>query len=184
MLTLEHIKLLETKIAQTVDYIDRLTGENASLRKKLYANQKRIDELEGVVSRFKEEQGRFEDVILSALDRLSQFENAIEKSLASRNRESKPTARSAKTPGHEPAKSAPQPDVQSPAIPDSGAESTDFSAEKSVEESAEVSVPESSIEITAVRVESVIPDIQDPLEFDGNSGDQPDPDINGELDIF
>jgi FtsZ-binding cell division protein ZapB len=172
MLSLEHIKLLETKISQTVEYIERLTGENSSLRKKLDVNQKRIDELEGLVSRFKEEQGRFEDGILSALDRLSQFENAIEKSLASRPKESKPAVQNkpVKASGQEPVKPAPQPDT--PAVPALGEE------------------PPAKPPINKApgnRVETVIPDIADPLECDGDSGDQPDsesPDSNGELDIF
>jgi NACalpha-BTF3-like transcription factor len=51
------------------------------LQKKLDANQKRIDELEVLVMRFKEDQGRIEDGIIAALDRLSQFEEAFENSL-------------------------------------------------------------------------------------------------------
>jgi NACalpha-BTF3-like transcription factor len=48
---------------------------------KLDVNQKRIDELEVLVMRFKDEQSRIEDGIISALDRLNQFEEAVEKSL-------------------------------------------------------------------------------------------------------
>jgi len=92
MLNLEQVKLLDTRVARTVDYVERLTGENAALRKKLHDTQKRIDELEVLVSRFKEEQEHIEDGILSALDRLSKFESAIERSLASRGKEAKPAA--------------------------------------------------------------------------------------------
>jgi FtsZ-binding cell division protein ZapB len=88
LISLEQIRLLETKIAKAVDYIERLTKENAaltgersSLQKKLDANQKRLDELEMLVMRFKEDQGRIEDGIIAALDRLSQFEEAFENSL-------------------------------------------------------------------------------------------------------
>ena len=96
MLNLEQVKLLETKVANTIEYVQRVTGENAALRKKIDANQKRIDELEVLVSRFNEEQGRIEDGILSALDRLNQFEDAIEKSLSARSRETKPSVSSTK----------------------------------------------------------------------------------------
>ena len=92
MLSLEQVKLLETKVANTIEYVQKVTGENSALRKKLEANQKRIDELEVLVTRFQEEQGRIEDGILAALDRLNQFEDAVEKSLAIRNKEVKPAA--------------------------------------------------------------------------------------------
>jgi chromosome segregation ATPase len=84
MVSLEQVKLLESKVARAIDYVERVTGENAVLQGKLDSYQKRIDELEVLVQRFKEDQGRIEDGILSALDRLNQFEDAIEKSLASR----------------------------------------------------------------------------------------------------
>ncbi|MDR0495527.1 MAG: cell division protein ZapB [Treponema sp.] len=94
MINLEQVKLLESRVAKAVDYIDRLAKENAVLRQKetetrdkLAATQKRINELEGLVTGFKEEQGRIEESILAALDRLSQFEKAVEKSL-----KEKPTA--------------------------------------------------------------------------------------------
>jgi FtsZ-binding cell division protein ZapB len=84
MISLEHVTLLETKVARAIDYVERVTEENAVLQEKLDSYQKRIGELEVLVQRFKEDQGRIEDGILSALDRLNQFEDAIEKSLAAR----------------------------------------------------------------------------------------------------
>ncbi|MDR0710467.1 MAG: cell division protein ZapB [Spirochaetaceae bacterium] len=82
MVTLEQIKLLETKVARAIDVVTRVTGENAYLKGKLENYQKRIDELEVLIQRFKEDQGRIEDGILSALDRLNEFEAAMEKSIA------------------------------------------------------------------------------------------------------
>jgi chromosome segregation ATPase len=110
MINLEQIKLLETKVSQTIDYVERLSGENAALRqqeaelrqqetelnKKLTSYQKRIDELEILIVRFKEDQSRIEDGILSALNRLNQFEEAIEKSLTIGDKNA--GAKSAKTP--------------------------------------------------------------------------------------
>jgi hypothetical protein len=81
MLTLEQVKLLETKVARAVEYVERVSAENVSLRSKLEAYQKRIDDLEVLVVRFKEDQGRIEDGILAALDRLNQFEDALENKL-------------------------------------------------------------------------------------------------------
>jgi hypothetical protein len=86
MVSLEQVKLLETKVARAIESVDRVTGENALLQEKLESYQKRIDELEVLVQRFKEDQGRIEDGILSALDRLNQFEDAIEKSLGARGK--------------------------------------------------------------------------------------------------
>jgi len=88
MINLEQVRLLENKVAKAVDYIEKVAGENAALLQKdadmqarLESNQKRIDELEVLIMRFKEEQGQIEDGILAALDRLSRFEEAMDKSL-------------------------------------------------------------------------------------------------------
>jgi hypothetical protein len=82
MVTLEQIKLLETKVARAIDIVVRVTGENTRLKSKLENYQKRIDELEVLIRRFKEDQSRIEDGILSALNRLNEFETALESSIA------------------------------------------------------------------------------------------------------
>jgi len=88
VVSLEQVNLLEIRVAKAIEYVQRVTEENqslaserAGLQAKLEANQKRIDELELLVMRFKEDQGRIEDGIIAALDRLSQFEEAFENSL-------------------------------------------------------------------------------------------------------
>jgi chromosome segregation ATPase len=81
MVTLEQVKLLETKVAKALDFVSQVTGENTLLKEKLDAYQRRIDELEVLIQRFKEDQGRIEEGIISALNRLNQFEDAVEKSL-------------------------------------------------------------------------------------------------------
>jgi FtsZ-binding cell division protein ZapB len=91
MISLEQVKLLETKVAKAIDYVEKVTAERDALQEKVAAYQKRIDELEVLAIRFKEDQSRIEDGILSALDRLNQFEEVIEKSLVS-----KPAGRGAK----------------------------------------------------------------------------------------
>jgi len=92
MISLEQVQELETKVAKAIEYVQRVNAENtallserAGLQQKLEANQKRLDELELLVMRFKEDQGRIEDGIVAALDRLSQFEEAFEKSLNEKN---------------------------------------------------------------------------------------------------
>ena len=81
MISLEQVKLLETKVARTIEYVKKVTGENVHLKGKLDSYQQRIDELEVLIKRFREDQSRIEDGILSALDRLNQFEDAVEKKL-------------------------------------------------------------------------------------------------------
>jgi predicted nuclease with TOPRIM domain len=88
MISLEQVQLLEARVSKAIEYVQLKDAENAALlnekaglQKKLEANQKRIDELEVLVMRFKEDQGRIEDGIIAALDRLSQFEEALENSL-------------------------------------------------------------------------------------------------------
>ena len=82
MASLETVKLLETKVTQTIDYIKKVTGENLQLKEKLSSYQKRITDLEVLLQQFKENQSRIEDGILSALDRLNQFEDALESKLS------------------------------------------------------------------------------------------------------
>jgi FtsZ-binding cell division protein ZapB len=88
MINLEQIKLLEAKVAKTIDFVDRISKENAALirreselQEKIEAYQKRVDELEVLIKGFKEEHGRIEDGFFAVLDKLSQFEDAIEKNL-------------------------------------------------------------------------------------------------------
>jgi chromosome segregation ATPase len=87
MVTLEQVRLLETKVAKAIDFVRQVTEENNALKGKVDSYEKRIDELEVLIQSFKEDQGRIEDGILSALDRLNQFEDAIEKSLSPVRRE-------------------------------------------------------------------------------------------------
>ena len=82
MVTLEQVRLLETKVAKAIDYVNQVSGENNRLRTTLEDYRRRIDELEVLVQQFKEDQGRIEKGIISALDRLNRFEDAIEKSLS------------------------------------------------------------------------------------------------------
>jgi peptidoglycan hydrolase CwlO-like protein len=78
-MSLEQVRLLESKIVKTLDYINQLTGENNLLKGNLDSCQKRIDELEVLILEFKEEQKRIEEGILSSLNKLNEFEDAIGK---------------------------------------------------------------------------------------------------------
>jgi TolA-binding protein len=82
MISLEQVRLLESKVSMAIDYVKKVTEENSQLKERLNSCQLRIDELEILVLRFKEDQNKIEDGILSALDRLNQFEDAIENTLS------------------------------------------------------------------------------------------------------
>ena len=121
MISLEQVLLLETRVAKAIDYVKKITGENAELvlqreelQAKLDANQKRIDELEVLVMQFKEDQSRIEDGIIAALDRLSQFEEAFENSLAGNSDENKEKAVGTSTAEKKPAPKVRENPVQPP----------------------------------------------------------------------
>ena len=82
MLSLEQVKLLDSKVSRLISYIKKANEENLQLKERLNSYQKRIDELEILVKQFKQEQSRIEEGILSALDRLNQFEDAVESKLS------------------------------------------------------------------------------------------------------
>ena len=98
MISLEQVKLLDSKVSRLIDYIKKANDENTQLKERLNSNQKRIDELEILVKQFRQEQGRIEDGILSALNRLNQFEDALENKLSTE------TTISAETPPPAPAR--------------------------------------------------------------------------------
>ena len=99
MISLEQVRLLESKVTRAIDYVKKVTEENSALKGKLDSYQKRIDELEVLIKQFREEQSRIEDAVLSALDRLNQFEDAVEGKLSGENKKPAET----KTSGAEPA---------------------------------------------------------------------------------
>jgi FtsZ-binding cell division protein ZapB len=89
MVTLEQVKLLESKVGKAIDYVTRVTEENNLLKGKLESSRKRIDELEGLVNRFKDDQNRIEEGIVAALDRLNQFEDLVGGALDDKKADSK-----------------------------------------------------------------------------------------------
>jgi len=175
MINLEQVKLLETKVAKAIDFVEKISKENAALirreaelQEKLETNQKRIDELEVLIRGFKEEQGRIEDGILSALDRLSQFEEAIDKSLRDKPH-GKAVKDSIKSPAHnlpQKKQAAKEELIPQPAEGDLGA----FNEKVCFE------IPD----------DETVDDILDPLNetLDEDAGEGNSPAEGGELDIF
>ena len=86
MISLEQVKLLESKVSRIIDHVRNANEENSALKKSLDSYQKRIEELEVIVRQFKEEQSRIEDGILSALDRLNKFEDAVENAISNESK--------------------------------------------------------------------------------------------------
>ncbi|MDR1430250.1 MAG: cell division protein ZapB [Spirochaetaceae bacterium] len=89
MVNLEQIKLLESKVAKAIEHLQHLTRENSLLREREAGLKKRIDELDTEVKHYKENQNRVEAGIVSALERLDQFEDTMV-SLAGKKVESHP----------------------------------------------------------------------------------------------
>jgi hypothetical protein len=76
MITLEQIRLLESKITRAIELIRVLKDENGSLRKGLESAQKRMKELESLVDGFKTDQHEIESVILRTLHTLDELEES------------------------------------------------------------------------------------------------------------
>jgi hypothetical protein len=81
MITLEQVRTLESRVEKAVLFIDLLQEENASLKEKLSGYERRIQDLEVLVRGFQQDQGRIEEGILHALDRLNSFEDALLKDI-------------------------------------------------------------------------------------------------------
>jgi chromosome segregation ATPase len=79
--TLDQVRLLAEKVDKAIAYVKRLQAENAQLREQSESYRQRAEELETLLHDFKEEQERIAEGILSAIERLNEFEDAVEKGL-------------------------------------------------------------------------------------------------------
>lgn len=76
MITLEQIRLLESKITRALELIRVLKDENSTLRKGLESAQRRMKELETLVDGFKADQKEIESVIVRTLHNLDDLEES------------------------------------------------------------------------------------------------------------
>jgi FtsZ-binding cell division protein ZapB len=76
MITLEQIKLLESKITRAIELIRVLKEENGTLRRGLESAQKRMKELETLVEGFKTDQREIESAIVRTLRNLDELEES------------------------------------------------------------------------------------------------------------
>jgi hypothetical protein len=74
MITLEQIRLLESKITRALDLVRVLKEENSTLRKGLESAQKRMRELETLVDGLKTDQKEIESIIVRTLHNLDDLE--------------------------------------------------------------------------------------------------------------
>jgi FtsZ-binding cell division protein ZapB len=79
MISLSQIQELEAKISTAVTVIKNLKEENTSVKDKLGSYQKRIEELEILISKFKSEQDKIEEGIINALKQLDKIEDSVNK---------------------------------------------------------------------------------------------------------
>jgi len=164
MVSLEQIKLLESKISRAVNFVTQVTEENNRLRK-------RNDELEEAISALREEKTRVEEGIISALGKLNQFEDAMERSLSSVKNNSRPIQKEPVPQARTPAASPPKPAVEIP---------------KPVTPAAPVQSPGPSFSTPAVKAKPVVPSAYT-IEEDSEEAsvlDEIEDSGEAELDIF
>ncbi len=77
MISLEQIRLLETRIDKAVELIRSLKDENKTLRRAVNSNQARMRELEKLVGDFKSDQQEIEQCIVRALENLDRLEEEV-----------------------------------------------------------------------------------------------------------
>ena len=76
MVTLEQIRQLDARVHRAVEVIARLREENTTLKDRLSEYQGRIEELEVLISNFKEDQSEIEHGITSALSQLAAIDES------------------------------------------------------------------------------------------------------------
>lgn len=101
MVSIEQVRLLESRVVKTIEFVDQVTEENSLLKSKLESCQKRIDELEVLIQRFKEDQSKIEEGIVSALDRLNKFEDDMDKGISKVRDETRPASKPVPKPAPE-----------------------------------------------------------------------------------
>ena len=77
MITVEQIRLLESRVTKAVDRIHLLHDENAALKRTVESSQTRMEELEGLVQQFKSAQAEIEQGVVRALENLERLEDEV-----------------------------------------------------------------------------------------------------------
>ncbi len=135
MVTVDQIKLLESKVRSAVDKIVRLKEENNSLRGALNKYESRIQELEKYISDFKDSQTEIEKGIVNALNQLDSLEDQTMESAQDEQAGTEPSLPQNPDGKEEPIRIVPQRDI--PEEPGMTAEETDSDAEHQPSEETE-----------------------------------------------
>ncbi len=77
MISLDQVLILEEKVENAVSKIEQLTAENAALRRKCAELTNALSAKTEQFSNFQSDQGKIEEEILKALERLNAVENAV-----------------------------------------------------------------------------------------------------------
>jgi FtsZ-binding cell division protein ZapB len=77
MISLEHIRTLESKVTKAVATMAALQEENSQLKAREAQYKTRIEELEFMVEEYREDQSEIEQGIMQALQHLDNLENAV-----------------------------------------------------------------------------------------------------------
>ncbi len=76
MVTLEQIRQLDARVHRAIELISKLREENYTLKNRLAEYQDRIEELEVLISNFKEDQSEIEQGIVSVISELDHLDEA------------------------------------------------------------------------------------------------------------
>ncbi len=76
MVTLDQIRQLDSRVHRAIELITKLREENYTLKNRLAEYQDRIEELEVLISNFKEDQGAIEQGIVAAITSLDRLDES------------------------------------------------------------------------------------------------------------
>lgn len=112
MISLEQIRSLEERVHTAVSRIRALSAENVTLKERLESYEKRISELETLISAFKSDQEEIEAGIIAALRHLDELEDTVSDPV--RNAGETPSEQVDEEPTPEPALESPEANVPPP----------------------------------------------------------------------
>ena len=115
MVTLEQIRQLDARVHRAVELIEKLREENNTLKNRLSEYQGRIEELEVLISNFKEDQSEIEHGITSALSQLAAIDDSAKQPATAReHRAAEPHAQKSTPPAHQTAEPVAASDGEDP----------------------------------------------------------------------
>ena len=121
MVTLEQIRQLDARVHRAVELIGKLRDENTTLKNRLSEYQGRIEELEVLISNFKEDQSAIEHGITNALSQLASIDESGKPAPHPKEQQSEETR-------HQPSKPAPAEREKGPVETEPASEGTEDEA--------------------------------------------------------